>query len=93
MTYNTKDSFSKLKNIDDIKKLPLDLMFNLMKDHHKKFISLINLKPRSKENKNKRFEVIVHAGNICNKLYNIYKSKYYKKIDSLSDYKQLITSN
>ena len=93
LTYNTKYSFSKLKNIDDIKKLPLDLMFSLMKDHHKKLNSLINLKPRSKENKNKRFEVIVHAGNIYNKLYNIYKSKYYKKVDSLSHYKQLITGN
>ena len=71
-------------------------MFNLMKEHHKKFDSLINLKPRSNENKNKRFEVIVHAGNIYNKQYNIYRSKYNKKIDSLSaknkkklDYKHL----
>ena len=39
---------------------------------------------------------MIHAGNIYNKLHNIYKSKYYKKIDSLSakdkkklDYKQL----
>ena len=66
-----------------------------MKEHHKKFDSLINLKPRSNENKNKRFEVIVHAGNIYNKLRNIYRSKYYKKIGSLSaknkklDYKHL----
>ena len=58
LTYNTKYSFVKLKNIDDIKKLPLDLMFNLMKEHHKKFNDLINLKPRSRENKNKRLEVI-----------------------------------
>ena len=39
-TYNTKYSFSKLKNIDDIKKLSLDSMFNLMKDHHKNLNSL-----------------------------------------------------
>ena len=44
----------------------------------------------------KRLEVIIHAGNIYNELYNIYRSKYNKKIDSLSaknkkklDYKQL----
>ena len=43
LTYNTKYSFVKLKNIDDIKKLPLDLMFNLMKEHYKKLNSLINL--------------------------------------------------
>ena len=38
LTYNTKHSFVKLKNIDDIKKLPLDPMFNLMKEHHKNLI-------------------------------------------------------
>ena len=71
-------------------------MFNLMKEHYKKLNGLINLKPRSNETKNKRLEVMIHAGNIYNKLYNIYRSKYYKKIDSLSaknkkklDYKQL----
>ena len=70
-------------------------MFNLMKDHHKKLNSLINLKPRSRENKNKRLEVIIYAGNIYGKLYDIYRSKYNKKTDSLSakqkkfDYKQL----
>ena len=96
MTYNTKYSFVKFKNIDDIKKLALDLMFNLMKEHHKKFNSLINLKPRTRVNKNKRLEVIIHARNIYSKLYDIYRSKYNKKIDSLSaknkkklDYKQL----
>ena len=84
LKYNTKYSFSKLRNIDNIKKLPLDPMFNLMKENHKKINDLINLKPRSNENKNKRFEVIVHVSNIYSKLYNIYRSKYYKKMDSLS---------
>ena len=54
-------------------------MFNLMKEHHKKLNDLINLRPRSRENRGKRFEVIVHAGNIYIKLYNIYRCKYYKK--------------
>ena len=95
LTYNAKYSFVKLKNIDDIKKLPLDSMFSLMKDHHKKLNSLINLKPRTRDNKNKRLEVLIHAGDIYNELYNIYRNKYNKKIDSLSaknkkklDYKQ-----
>ena len=96
LTYNTKYSFLKLRNIDDIKKLSLDSMFNLMKEHYKKLNSLINLKPRTRVNKNKRLEVTVHAGDIYNELYNIYRSKYNKKIDSLIaknkknlDYKQL----
>ena len=78
MTYNTKYSFVKLKNID-IKELLLDPMFNLMKDHHKKLNSLINLKPRTRDYKNKRVEVIIHAGNIYNELYNIYRSNTTKK--------------
>ena len=96
LTYNTKYSFLKLRNNDDIKKLSLDSMFNLMKEHYKKINSLINLKPRTRVNKNKRLEVIVHAGDIYNELYNIYRSKYNKKVDSLIaknkknlDYKQL----
>ena len=84
LTYNTKSSFVKLKNIDDIKKLPLDLMSNLMREHYKNLNSLINLKPRTADNKNKILEVIIHAGNIYNELYKIYRSKYNKKIDSLS---------
>ena len=75
-------------------------MFNLMKEHHKKLNSLINFKPQTIANKNKRLEVIINAGDIYNKLYNIYKSKYNKKIDSLSaknkkklDYKHLKISS
>ena len=54
LTYNTKYSFVKLKNIDDIKKLPFDSMYNLMKDHHKKIVELNKLVPRTKDNKNKK---------------------------------------
>ena len=96
MTYDTKYNFVKLKNIDDIEKLPLDYMFNLMREHHKKFNSLINLKAQTLANKNKRLEVLIHVGNIYCKLYNIYRSKHNKEIDSMSaktkkmfDYKQL----
>ena len=51
LVYNTEHSFSKLKNISDIKKLSLDSMFNLMRRHHKKFISLKNLTSRTENNK------------------------------------------
>ena len=83
MTYNTKHNFVKLKNIEDIEKLLLDPMFNQIKEHHKKLDSLIYLKPQTRVDKNKRLEVIICAGDIYNKLYNIYRSKYNKKIDSL----------
>ena len=39
LIYNTEHSFAKLKNIHDIK-LSLDSMFNLMREHHKKFTRL-----------------------------------------------------
>ena len=67
-----------------------------MKEHYKKLNSLIDLKPWSRENKNKGLGVIIHAGNIYSKLYDVYRSKYNKEIDSLSakikkrlDYKHL----
>ena len=71
-------------------------MFNLIKEHHKKSNSLNNLKPRTKDNKVKRLEVLIYAGYIYNKLYYIYKSKYNREKDRLSienkrklDYKEL----
>ena len=71
-------------------------MFNLMREHRKKFNSLINLKTRTLVNKNKRLETLIYVGNIYSKLYNIQRSKYNKEIDSLSaknkkklDYKQI----
>ena len=50
-----------------------------MKEYHKKFNKLNNLKPRTNDNKNKRSEVLIHVGDIYNELYYIYKSKYNKK--------------
>ena len=80
LVYNTEHSFSKLKNISDIKKSSLDSIFNLMRKHHKKFISLKNLTdPRTENNKKLKQEVLINAGDIYNALYEIYKNKYNKK--------------
>ena len=73
----------KLRNIDDIKKLSLDSMFNLMREHHKKFTSLNNLVPQTENNKKLKPKVLNNAGNIYNELYCIYKNKYNKKVNSL----------
>ena len=80
LVYNTAHSFSKLKNISNIKKLSLDSMFNLMRKHHKKFICLKNLTPRTESNRKLKQEVLINAGDIYNALYDIYKNKYNKKI-------------
>ena len=58
-------------------------MFNLMRKHHKKFISLKNLTPRTENNKKLKQEVLINAGDLYNSLYYIYKNKYNKKINSL----------
>ena len=83
LIYDVNHSFAKLKNIDDIKKLSLDSMFNLMKDHHKKFNSLNKLKPQKENNEKGKQEVLTNVDDICNELYDVYKSKYSKKIDKL----------
>ena len=75
-------------------------MFNLMKEYHKKFNKLNNLKLRTKDNENLKQKVLTNVGNIYNELYDIYKSKYKQKIDKLStknkkkfDYKKLRLSD
>ena len=51
LIYNGNHSFAELKNIDSIKKLSLDSIFNIMKEYYKKFNKLNNLKTRTNENK------------------------------------------
>ena len=50
-------------------------MFNIMKEYHKKFNKLINLKPRTKYNEKLKQKVLINVGDIYNELYGIYKSK------------------
>ena len=71
-------------------------MDSLMREYHKKFISLNNLAPRTENNKKLKQEVLINAGDIYNELYYIYQNKYNKKINSLDtknrtklDYKKL----
>ena len=59
-------------------------MFNLMKEYYKKFNSFNNVKPRTKDNQTLKQEMLNNVGDIYNELYDIYKSKYNKKIDRLS---------
>ena len=45
LMYDVNHSLAKLRNIEDIRKLSLDSMSNLMKEYQKKFNSLNKLKP------------------------------------------------
>ena len=48
-----------LKNIDNIKKLSLDSMINTMRMYHKKFSSLNNLTPRTKNKEKLKQKVLI----------------------------------
>ena len=54
-------------------------MFDIMKEYHKKFNSLNNLKPWTKDSEKLKQEVLTSVGDIYNGLYDVYKSKYNKK--------------
>ena len=90
LIYDVNHSFPKLRNIDDIKKLSLDLMFSIMKDYHQKLNSLNKLKPQKENNKKRKQEVLTNVGDIYNELYDIYKNKYNKKINSLDEIKKAL---
>ena len=75
LIYDVNHSFAKLRNIDDIKKLSLDSMFNLMKEYHKKFNSLKKLKPQKENNKKRKQKLLTNVGDIYNEFYDIYKRK------------------
>ena len=71
LIYDVNHRFEKLRNIDDIKKLSLDSMFNLMKEYHKKFNSLSKLKPQKENNKKRKQEVLTNVGHIYSELYDV----------------------
>ena len=69
-------------------------MFSIMKDYHKKLNSINKLKPQKENNKKRKQEVLTNVGDIYNELYDIYKNKYNKKINSLDEIKKSsITKN
>ena len=59
-------------------------MFNLIKEYHQKCKKLINVQPRTNDQEKLKQEVLTNVGVIYNELYYNYKSKYNKKIDTLS---------
>ena len=75
LIYVANRSFEKLRNIDNIKKLSLYSMCNLMKEYHKKCNSLKKLKPQKENNKKQKQEVLTNVGDIYNELHDVCKSK------------------
>ena len=59
-------------------------MFNLIKEYHQKCKKLINVQPQTNDQEKLKQEVLTNVGVFYNELYYNYKSKYNKKIDTLS---------
>ena len=83
LIYDGNHSFEELKNIDNIKKISLDSMFNIMKEYHEKINKLNNLTTRTKDDEKQKQEVLTNVGGTYNRLYYIHKNKCNKKINSL----------
>ena len=47
-------------------------MFRIMKEYHKKFNNLNKLETRTKDNEQRKKEVLNNVGDIYNELYDIY---------------------
>ena len=59
-------------------------MHKKLKSFHKQFTSLKNVAPRTKDNEDKKKEVLNNAEDLYNELYYIYKDKYIEKENNLN---------
>ena len=100
LIYNSKHSFVKYRDIDEFKKLSLDIFHKKLNKFNDEITSLENISSRKEEKKGLKNQVLFNAKKLYNVLYYIYKDKYNKKINSLNsndkkwrDYKNLRLSD
>ena len=84
LLYNSQQSYSKLKNIDEFKELSLDSMYKRLNDFQKRFNKLKNVIPQTDENKDLQEKVLNSVGDLYNELYYIYKDKYNEEKNGLT---------
>ena len=84
LLYNSQQSYSKLKNIDEFKELSLDSMYKRLNDFQKRFNKLKNVIPQTDENKDLQEKVLNGVGDLYNELYYIYKDKYNEEKNGLT---------
>ena len=82
LSYDSKHSFVKYKNIDDIKELSLDSMYKKLNNFNDEITSLNNLNSRKKHTKELKNEVLSNVRDLYNELSDIYKDKYNKEINN-----------
>ena len=80
LIYDSKHSFVKYKDIDDIKELSLDSMYKKLNKFNDEITSVNNISPQKKNTKELKNEVLSNVRHLYNELYYIYKDKYNKEI-------------
>ena len=100
LLYNSQQSYSKLKNIDEFKELSLDSMYKRLNDFHERFNMLKNVTPQADENKDLQENNLSDVGDLFIELYYIYKHRYNEEKNGLKtkdtkkfDYKKLILTD
>ena len=83
LIYDSKHSFVKYKDIDDIKELSLDSMYKKMNKFNDEITSLNNISLRTEITKELKNNVISNVRDPYNELHYIYKDKYNKEIHNL----------
>ena len=73
LSYDSKHSFVKYKNIDDIKELSLDSMYKKLNNFNDEITSLNNINSPKKNTKELKNEVLSNVRDLYNELYYIYK--------------------
>ena len=98
--YNSHHSFTKFKDINEIKELSLNSMYKTLENCNKKFTDLKNVVPRTKNKENLKEKVLEDVGDLFNDLYYIYKDKCNKEKNNLNtkdkknlDYKKIRLTN
>ena len=82
LIYDSKHSFVKYKDIDDIKELSLDSMYKKLNNFNDEITSLNNINSPKKNTKELKNEVLSNVRDLYNELSDIYKDKYNKEINN-----------
>ena len=83
LIYDSKHSFVKYKDIDDIKELSFDSMYKKLNKFNDEIVNLKNLASRKEEKKELKNKVLSNPGDLYKNLYYAYKDKFNKEINSL----------
>ena len=83
LIYDSKHSFVKYKDTNDIKELSLDSMYKKLNKFNDKIIGLKNVASRKEEKRELKNKVLSNARDHDKNLYYAYKDKYDKEINSL----------